>query len=179
MRVKVNNEWVEIDLHPRFSQYGIWYNVKDYRENKLVRFYRRATHNNQHGHKMGEFYEIPIYIRDASCSHRKSGRSPNMKPQLRRRLHFSQNGKVVTLLCSRLTFYIGWAFPDVSKKTVHMVVDHIDHNTLNDRPTNLYETTQKENVNTPACYEARKRCVRIMAEYRLTKRLKKLRSNVE
>ena len=177
MRVKVNGEWVEIDLHPRYSQYGIWYNVRDYREDKLVRFYRRVTHNNGSGHKKGDFYELPIRIIDVTSHHRKSGRSPNMKPQLRRRLFFSHNGKQTGLYCSRLTYYIGWAFPDVSKNPVRMVVDHIDRNTLKDSPTNLFEWTQKENVNTPACNEARKRCCHIMTEYRLTKYLKKLRSN--
>ena len=177
MRALVNGEWVEIELHPRYSQYGIWYNVRDYREDKLVRFYRLSTHTNRYGHKKGEFYEISVELHDFSKCRRESGKSPNAKPDVRRKIHFQHNGKFKHLTCSRLTYYICWGFPDETEHPEPKVIDHIDHNTLNDRPSNLRETTQKENSNTPACNAARRRCCRIMLEYRLTKYLKKMRSN--
>ena len=177
MRVKVNGEWVEIELHPRYSQYDIWYNVRDYREDKLVRFYRRATHNNQHGRKKGEFYEIPVGLLDFNKSRRQSGKSPNAAPYVRRRVVIKINGKSINLTCSRLTYYICWGFPDETENPEPKVVDHIDHNTLNDRPSNLLETTQKENCNTPAHRANTIRNYRKNAEHKSTKDLKKLRSN--
>ena len=177
MRAKVNGEWVEIDLHPRYSQYGIWYNMRDYREDKLVRFYRQSKGNPKLRRKKGEFYEIPVGLLDFNKSRRQSGKSPNAAPDVRRRVSIKINGKNIHLTCSRLTYYICWGFPDVSVNPERKVVDHIDHNTLNDRPSNLLETTQKENSNTPAHRANTIRNYRKHAEYKSTKDLKKMRSN--
>ena len=171
MKVKVNNEVVEIELHPRYSQYDIWYNVQDWRQDKLVRFYRRATHNDRYGHKKGEFYEMNVSVQDAVYCLRKNGRSPNAKPQLRRYIRVHAKQKLYRILCSRLTFSIGWAFKDESGDNQRYVIDHIKQDTLDDRPTNLREITQKENVNTPAANEARRRTIMKYHERRRQEKL--------
>ena len=149
----------DLDLHPCYSQYDIWYNVKDYENCQQVRFYTRAKRN-QCGHRKGEFYEIPVHLKDTHASLRKRGIKPNTKPYLRRFINLRYKGKTVNLYCSHLVFKIGWTFPIKNPRLE--VIDHISEDSLDDRRNNLCIKPASENVNTPACHEARLRNIGIV-----------------
>ncbi len=144
----------DLDLHPCYSQYDIWYNVRDYETCQQVRFYTHAKINS-HGHRKGELYEIPVYIKDMNATRQKHGLRPNAKPNLRRVIRLSYKGKTVNLLCAHLVFRIGWTFP--IEDPHHNVIDHISQDTLDDRRNNLQILPASENSRTPACHEARLR----------------------
>ncbi len=142
----------DLDLHPNYAHLDLWYNVRDYENCEQVRFYTHAKINKD-GHRKGELYELPVRILDHNQWRRKRGIGPNIKPDNRRLIQLLKNGKKEHLLCAHLVFKIGWTFPIPDRP--HYVIDHIDGNTLNDRRNNLRLITAKENVNTPACREAR------------------------
>ena len=152
MKPRINPK--DLDLHPCFSHLDIWYNVRDYETCQQVRCYTRAKGNNQY-HRKGEFYEIPVYLLDPALTRRKHGIQPNAKKMLRRVISVSYKGKKVHLYCSHLVFKIGWTFPIPNPRLE--VIDHISKDTLDDRRNNLRIMSAKENVNTPACHEARLR----------------------
>ncbi len=144
----------DLDLHPCYAHLDLWYNVRDYLNCEQVRFYTHAKRN-QYGHRKGELYELPVYVRDTHACARKRGIKPNAKPDPRRSIRLTYKGKTVHLSCSRLVFKIGWTFPIPDPR--REVVDHIDKDTTNDRRNNLRPQSAKENVNTPAAHEARLR----------------------
>ena len=143
----------DLDLHPLYAHLDLWYNVRDYETCQQVRFYRRAKINS-HGHRKGEFYEIPVYIIDKTANRQKRGLMLNAKPNLRRRIKISHKGKPVNLYCAHLVVKIGWTFP--IEDPHHNVIDHISHDSLDDRRNNLQLWSQSENVRTAACNEARR-----------------------
>ena len=144
----------DLDLHPIYGYLDIWYNVKDYETCQQVRFYTRAKRNDRYGHRKGEFYEIPVYIKDMTANRQKRGIMLNAKPNLRRRIVISHKGKKVNLLCAHLVFRIGWTFPIEDPR--HNVIDHISQDSLDDRRNNLQIWSASENVRTAACNEARR-----------------------
>ena len=64
--------------------------------------------------------------------------------QRRREIGFNHKGKFKALLCSILTELCRTGFAIADRR--HWVVDHIDGNTMNDRPSNLQVISQQENI---------------------------------
>lgn len=115
------------------------YDHLDIAMDRPLRFYHRF-----HSSVMGRTIIMPltVYTRDFGVCIRK--RYPNTQPQLRRRIRFRRKGKMVNLLCSVLTMLCvtGFAISDRRR----WVVDHIDGNPQNDRPSNLQVISQRENL---------------------------------
>ena len=64
--------------------------------------------------------------------------------RIRRIIGFSHKGKDFTLYCSHLTVLCRTGFSIADRR--HWVVDHINSNTMDDRPSNLQVISQQENL---------------------------------
>lgn len=117
----------------------LFYDPLDIQMDRPLRFYHR-------------FYSILLgrtiimaltaYTHDFQACCRK--RYPNAQPQLRWRIRFAHKGKTVNVLCSTLTMLCVTGFAIADRR--HWVVDHIDGNPQNDRPSNLQVISQRENL---------------------------------
>ena len=70
--------------------------------------------------------------------------SGHHKESFRRIILVSHKGKTITLWCSYLTELCRTGFAIADRR--HWVVDHINSNTMDDRPSNLQVISQQENV---------------------------------
>ena len=62
----------------------------------------------------------------------------------RRKIVIKHRGKLLNLQCAQLTYLCVFGFRPVD--TRHWVVDHINNNSMDDRPSNLQLISQKENT---------------------------------
>ena len=114
------------------------YDPRDLAEDRPLRFYRRL--HNRH-FKAPVIFELKTYLDDSKIGFRKKGSCA--LPMYRRRVPFTYKGKQHFPLCSCLTMLCltGFAIADPH----HWVVDHIDGDCTNDRPSNLQVISQREN----------------------------------
>ena len=115
------------------------YDQLDIAMDRPLRFYHHF-----HSTVLGQSVIMPmtVYIRDFAVCIRK--RYPNTQPQLRRKIKFRHKGKTVNFQCSVLTMLCLTGFTIADRR--HWVVDHIDGNPQNDRPSNLQVISQRENI---------------------------------
>lgn len=115
------------------------YDPRDLAEDRPLRFYRRLRNRR---FKAPVIYELKTYLEDVKNGLRKKG--SYVVPMYRWRVHFMYKGKQYFTRCSCLTLLCltGFAIADPR----HWVVDHIDGDCTNDRPSNLQVISQRENL---------------------------------
>ena len=150
----------------------LYYDPLDFKLDRPLTFYRRL---HRRGAKADFIYPLKVFEKDVERSHSKQGK--NSQPMLRREVVFNYDGKFVHILCHQLTMlcYFGFAIADPR----HWVVDHIDGNPLNDRPSNLQVISQSENCRRSAKIreQARKNCEMINARRRALREHREHRGN--
>ena len=117
----------------------LYYDPLDFQLDRPLRFFRRLRHRR---FRADILYQLAVSTKDSTQTDRKRG--SNKKPMLRRFINFRHKGKVVNLYCSQLTMLCltGFAIADPR----HHVVDHVNGNCTDDRPSNLQVITQSENL---------------------------------
>jgi hypothetical protein len=123
----------------------LYYDPLDFELDRPLTFYRRLYCWQLHEEII---YPMWAHESDVNRSHRKRG--SKRKPMYRRWISFKWQPNLLfgkdqnkVLYCHQLTMlcWMGFAIADPR----HWVVDHIDGNPLNDRPSNLQVISQSEN----------------------------------
>jgi len=116
----------------------LYYNPLDIQLDRPLTIYRRMHHR-----RLGDIiYPLKTYTIDVKSSCRKQG--INAKPMFREYIQFSHKGRFINLSTAKLTMhcFMGYTIADPRR----WVVDHIDGDTLNNRPSNLQVISQSENL---------------------------------
>ena len=115
----------------------LYYDPLDFELDRPLTFYRRLQHR-----RLGEVrYPVKVYTVDLQISNRKKRGS--QRPRFQRKIKISRKGVTVHLACSNLTMHCQMGFTIADPR--HWVVDHINGDSTDDRPSNLQVITQSEN----------------------------------
>lgn len=118
------------------------YDPEDIRADRPLTFYRTRRRRAKDGRMVTLRYPLAVEKEDSQvCQRRKKGY--NFKPKIRRRLQFVHKGENTHLYCSYLTVLAVTGFAVVDRR--HWVVDHINNDCTDDRPSNLQVISQREN----------------------------------
>ena len=116
----------------------LYYDPLDIQLDRPLTFYRRLHHR-----RLGDIiYPVMVYTTDLQISNRKKGRSHS--PRFQRTIKIKRKGVTVHLTCSKLTMHCQMGFTIADPR--HWVVDHINGDSTDDRPSNLQVITQSENL---------------------------------
>ena len=116
----------------------LYYDPLDIQLDRPLTFYRRLHHR-----RLGEIrYPLKSWKKDVTSSYRKKG--VRAKPMFREFIKIRRKGTLIPLYVSQLTMHCMMGFTIADPR--HWVVDHIDGDTLNNRPSNLQVITQSENL---------------------------------
>ena len=116
----------------------LYYDPLDIQLDRPLTFYRRLHHR-----RLGDIiYPVKTFKTDVQTGQRKRG--IKAKPMIREEIKISHKGHFVHLRVSQLTMHCQMGFTIADPR--HWVVDHIDGDTLNNRPSNLQVITQSENL---------------------------------
>lgn len=118
------------------------YDPQELVEDELLTFYRLKRIRNRDGRMVTIRYALKPWVSDSAQTKRKKG--GREKPNLRRKVSFIKKGVVIHPYCSHLTMLAMTGFSIADRR--HYVIDHIDGDSLNDRPSNLQVITQSENI---------------------------------
>ena len=116
----------------------LYYDPLDIQLDRPLTFYRRLHHR-----RLGEIrYPLMVYTEDRQISNRKKRRA--QRPRFQRTIKIYYKGVTVHLTCSKLTMHCQMGFTIADPR--HWVVDHINGDSTDDRPSNLQVITQSENL---------------------------------
>ena len=116
----------------------LYYDPIDIQLDRPLTFFRRLNHR-----RLGDIiYPVKSWKKDVKIWQRKHG--CNAKPMFREFIIIKRKGTLINLYVSQLTMHcmMGSTIADPR----HWVVDHIDGNTLNNRPSNLQVISQSANL---------------------------------
>ena len=116
----------------------LYYDPLDIQLDRPLTFYRRLHHR-----RLGDIiYPLKSWKKDVKIWQRKHG--CNAKPMFREYITIKRKGTQIPLYVSQLTMHCIMGFTIADPR--HWVVDHIDGDSMNNRPSNLQVITQSENL---------------------------------
>ena len=120
-----------------YEAFLMW-DPEELRQDRPLTFYRKLKSKR---FKAPVIYPLPVAVEDAQYTSRLHGK--NWAPQYRRRIITKYKGKVYHFLCSNLTMLCILQF---RRENPHInVIEHLNGDSLDDRPSNLLLSTQSAN----------------------------------
>ena len=120
-----------------YEAFLMW-DPEELRQDRPLTFYRKLKSKR---FKAPVIYPLPVAVEDAQYTSRLHGK--NWAPQYRRRIITTYKGKKYNFLCSNLTMLCILQF---RRENPHInVIEHLNGDSLDDRPSNLLLSTQSAN----------------------------------
>ena len=120
-----------------YEAFLMW-DPEELRQDRPLTFYRKLKSKR---FKAPVIYPLPVAVMDSHYTSRLHGN--NRAPQYRRRIITRYKGKIYTFLCSNLTMLCILQF---RRENPHVnVIEHLNGDSLDDRPSNLLLSTQSAN----------------------------------
>lgn len=116
----------------------LYYDPLDIQLDRPLTFYRRLHHR-----RLGDIiYPVKTETKDVTSSQRKQG--VRAKPMFREYITITRKGTKIHLYVAQLTMHCIMGFTIADPR--HWVVDHIDGDSMNNRPSNLQVISQSANL---------------------------------
>ena len=120
-----------------YEAFLMW-DPEELRQDRPLTFYRKLKSKR---FKAPVIYPLPVDVMDSHYTSRLHGK--NSAPDYRRRIKTMYKGKIYTFLCSNLTMLCILQF---RRENPHInVIEHLNGDSLDDRPSNLLLSTQSAN----------------------------------
>ena len=120
-----------------FAAFLMW-DPEELRQDRPLTFYRKLKSKR---FKAPVIYPLPVDVMDSHYTSRLHGK--NSAPDYRRRIKTMYKGKIYNFLCSNLTMLCILQF---RRENPHInVIEHLNGDSLDDRPSNLLLSTQSAN----------------------------------
>ena len=120
-----------------YEAFLMW-DPEELRQDRPLTFYRKLKSKR---FKAPVIYPLPVDVMDSHYTSRLHGK--NWAPDYRRRIKTMYKGKIYNFLCSNLTMLCILQF---RRENPHInVIEHLNGDSLDDRPSNLLLSTQSAN----------------------------------
>ena len=120
-----------------YEAFLMW-DPEELRQDRPLTFYRKLKSKR---FKAPVIYPLPVDVMDSHYTSRLHGK--NSAPDYRRRIKTMYKGKIYNFLCSNLTMLCILQF---RRENPHInVIEHLNGDSLDDRPSNLLLSTQSAN----------------------------------